>query len=61
MRDDSNILLIFVFVFGIVLGMLIRGNNKYEDLTAEEWFNDYDAVVGCVEDASTLFEAQNCL
>lgn len=61
MRDDSNILLIFVFVFGIVLGMLIRGNNKYEELTAEEWFNDYHAVAGCVEDATTLFEAQNCL
>lgn len=61
MEENSNsyfpyLIAIIAFAFGIFLG-----GGKYEDMTAEEWFNEYDAVVGCVEDASTLFEAQNCL
>jgi len=50
------ILIFFIFLISKVLGW-----GKYEGQTAKEWFNEYDWVVGCVENASTLSEAKDCL
>ena len=50
------ILLIFFYFLRNVFSW-----GKFEGQTAKEWFNEYDWVVGCVEDASTLSEAKDCL
>lgn len=45
-------------VIGVVLGYLFFGNAKYEGYTAEEWFNEYDYTVSClqqVEDTASSY------
>lgn len=37
-------------VVGTIIGGLLFGTpSKYEDMTAEEWFNEYDHTVSCLE------------
>jgi hypothetical protein len=59
-KDSGWVSLIGIIIFIFILSKVF-GWGKYEGQTAKEWYNEYDWVVGCVEDASTLSEAQNCL
>jgi len=49
----------FDIVTGIVIGIIVASiiwgigkSGKYEGQTAEGWYNEYDWLVGCVEDST---------
>lgn len=44
-----------VLFLGIIIGALLFGkSSKYEGMTAEEWFNDYDYTVACLQEIQNI-------